>query len=273
MKKLNKFIIAFLCVLMAAFALTGCGVERTSSQVEEEAESTIRQENVQDIANYVANNFVPLLTNTTYEQFKSYVDQGQVVVSYTFDNDLGYRWNQFVTAHGEIAAAEVNQTERTTDGDYTCRIVLTGQDKAQMALTITFDKGMRPLSCALEDYTDDSKETLGSKMATAASNTATGLITVFVILAFLIFIISMFNFLPKPTSGKKKDAGSPAKAAPKAAAPAPAKPAALKTEEIDLSKNEELVAVIAAAIAASEDKPVEGYVVRSIKRLHNNKWR
>ena len=40
-----------------------------------------------------------------------------------------------------------------------------------------------------------------------------------------------------------------------------------------LAKNQELVAVIAAAIAAAEDKPPEGYVVRSIRRLQNNKWR
>lgn len=275
MKKLNKFILAFLCVLVTAFALTGCGVAKTSSAVEEDAETTIRQQNVQDIATYVKNNFVPLLTSTTYEQFESYVNQGQVVVSYTFDNDFGYRWGEFVKAHGEIQKAEVNQTERTTDGDYTSQIILTGKDKKQMALTITFDKGMRPISSTIEDYSDDSKETLGSKMATAASNTATGLITVFVILAFLIFVISLFNFLPKPTSGKKKDEKKePAKAAaPSPAAAAPVKAAEPAAEEVDLSKNEELVAVIAAAIAASENKPVEGYVVRSIKRLKNNKWR
>lgn len=274
MKKLNKFILAFLCVLMAAFALTGCGVQKTSSAVEENAEETIRQQNVQDIATYVKNNFVPLLTGTSYEQFESYVNQGQVLVSYTFDNDFGYRWGEFVKAHGEVQKAEVNETERTTDGDYTSQIVLTGKDKKQMALTITFDKGMRPISSTIEDYSDDSKETLGTKMATAASNTATGLITVFVILAFLIFVISLFNFLPKPTSGKKKDEKKePAKTAPAPAAAAPAKAAEPVAEEVDLSKNEELVAVIAAAIAASEDKPVEGYVVRSIKRLKNNKWR
>jgi hypothetical protein len=34
-----------------------------------------------------------------------------------------------------------------------------------------------------------------------------------------------------------------------------------------------LIAVIAAAIAAAEDKPVEGFVVRSIKRVKTNKWR
>lgn len=275
MKKLKKFILAFLCVIMAAFALTACGIEQTSSQTETNAEEEIRAQNVEDIETYVTNNFVPLLTNTTYEQFEDYVNQGQVVVSYLFDNDFGYRWKEFVDAHGEIQDAKVDQTERTTDGDYTSRIILTGEDNQQMALTLTFDKTMRPVSTSIEDYSDDSKETLGSKMATAAGNTATGLITVFAILVFLIFVISMFNFLPKPTSGKKKDTkAAPAKAPASAPAAAPAAaPAKTVSEDVDLSKNEELVAVIAAAIAASENKPVEGYVVRSIKRLTNNKWR
>lgn len=270
MKKLNKFILAFLCVLMAAFALTGCG-QKDASQLEASAEESIRAQNIQDVADYTKNNFIPLLTSTTYQQFEDYVNQGQVVVSYTFDNDFGYRWGEFVKAHGDVTDAKLDQTQRTTDGDYTSRIILTGKDKKQMALTITFDQGMRPMSTSIEDYTDESKETLGTKLETAAGNTATGLITVFVILAFLILVISLFNFLPKPTSGKKKDAKA------KAPAPAPAAPvkkeAAPVAEEVDLAKNEELVAVIAAAIAASEDKPVEGYVVRSIKRLHNNKWR
>lgn len=271
MKKLNKFILAFLCVLMAAFAMTGCGQEN-SSQKEASAEESIRSQNIQDIADYTKNNFIPLLTSTTYEQFEDYVNQGQVVVSYTFDNDFGYRWGEFVKAHGDITDAKLDQTERTTDGDYTSRIILTGKDKKQMALTITFDQGMRPMSTSIEDYTDESKETLGTKLETAAGNTATGLITVFAILAFLIFVISLFNFIPKPTSGKKTDETAKKAAPAPAAVPAKAE-AAPAAEEVDLTKNEELVAVIAAAIAASENKPVDGYVVRSIKRLHNNKWR
>ena len=83
----------------------------------------------------------------------------------------------------------------------------------------------------------------------------------------------------KPQNKDKKKAPAPAAAAAESAAPA-----GPSAEEIDLAKNQELIAVIAAAIAAYEDKPVslfmpgdpnaqsEGYVVRSIRRLHNNKW-
>ena len=52
------------------------------------------------------------------------------------------------------------------------------------------------------------------------------------------------------------------------AVPAPA-PAA----EEDLTDDLELVAVITAAIAASEDTPADGLVVRSIRRVPGSKWK
>ncbi len=271
MKNFKKLAIALLCIVMTTFALTGCSIEKTSSQVETEALESIRQSNIDTIADYTQKNFAQMLTSATYEQFESYVGQGQVVVSNLFDNDFGYRWNQFVEKHGEVKDAKVDETMREGT-DYTSRIILTGEDGEQMAMTITYDDTMRPVSTTIADYSDDTNETLGSKMKTAAGNTATGIIVVFTILVLLIFVISAFNLIPKETSGKKTQAAAPAKkAAP--AAPTPAAAPAPTAEEVDLKKNEELVAVIAAAIAASENKPVEGYVVRSIKRLHNNKWR
>ncbi len=268
MKKFKKLAIALLCVMMTMFALTGCSIEKTSSQVETEALENIREANVDSIAEYTQNNFAQLLMSATYEQFASYVEQGQVVVSSLFDNDFGYRWKQFYDKHGDVISAEVDETMRE-GSEYTSRIILTGEDGEQMAMTITYDETMRPVSTTIADYADDSNETLGSKMKTAAGNTATGILVVFSVLVLLIFVISAFNLIPKETSGKKA-APAPAKAAPAPTAPVKEAP---QQETIDLQKEEELVAVIAAAIAASENKPVDGFVVRSIKRLHNNKWR
>ena len=41
----------------------------------------------------------------------------------------------------------------------------------------------------------------------------------------------------------------------------------------DLLADEELVAVIAAAIAAAEGAGTDGFVVRSIRRRPSNKWK
>lgn len=275
MKTIKKMTLALLVMAMAALMLTGCGGQ-TSSQIEAEAQKEMRAQTIKDIGSYTENNFAAILKNNTYETFLQYIKTGNTFVSIPFENDFGYRWNEFEQKHGAVADAVVDVTQRTDDY-YTSRIILTGQDGEQMALTITYDKTMTPVSTTIEDYKDDSKETLGSKMMTAAGNTVTGLLTVFIVLIFLIFVISLFKFLPgNPTSGKKKaPASAPAsaaKAAPAAPSPVAAAPVS-KTEDADLINNEELVAVIAAAIAAAEDKPVEGYVVRSIKRLKNNKWR
>ena len=46
------------------------------------------------------------------------------------------------------------------------------------------------------------------------------------------------------------------------------------TEAADnVTEDEELVAVIAAAIAAAEGTTTDGFVVRSIRRRPSNKWR
>ena len=97
-------------------------------------------------------------------------------------------------------------------------------------------------------------------MTKAALNTILGMGTVFAVLVLISLLISCFNFIPKI---QEKFRG---KAAQLESAPAPVKAAepAAVVEETD---DTELIAVIAAAIAASEGAvSADGYVVRSIIR-------
>ena len=99
----------------------------------------------------------------------------------------------------------------------------------------------------------------GELMTKAALNTLMGMGTVFVVLIIIIFIISSFSLINKVGTGDE----------PKKVEVKPA-PVVVKEEvshEEDLSDDLELVAVIAAAIAAYEGKSsADGYVVRSLKR-------
>ncbi|MGN0436239.1 MAG: OadG family protein [Wujia sp.] len=104
-------------------------------------------------------------------------------------------------------------------------------------------------------------------MKQAGMNTLLGMGTVFVVLIFISFIISLFKFLPALTA-KKAKLPEPKKEEPKAVPVVKAEP---KTEE-NLVNDSELVAVITAAIyaatgsagqAVSKDK----LIVRSIKRV------
>ena len=107
-------------------------------------------------------------------------------------------------------------------------------------------------------------------MKNAALNTLMGIGTVFVILAMLIFLISLFKYIPA-LEEKFKNKGKAEST--QAAAPAPAAVAAPVVEEA--SNDDELAAVISAAIAAYEAEAggsTDGFVVRSIKRRPSNKW-
>ena len=106
-------------------------------------------------------------------------------------------------------------------------------------------------------------------MKQAGMNTLLGMGTVFVVLIFISFIISLFKFLPALFAKKpkiedlKKEESKPAAPA-KAATPAPAAG--------NLMNDAELVAVITAAIYAAEGQAGNGavskdkLVVRSIRR-------
>jgi len=88
---------------------------------------------------------------------------------------------------------------------------------------------------------------------------------VFVVLIFISFIISLFGLIGK-TQQKKTE--------PKQTEAAPAAVEEETVQEEDLTDDLELVAVISAAIAASEGTSTDGFVVRSIKkRRKNSQWK
>lgn len=109
---------------------------------------------------------------------------------------------------------------------------------------------------------------MGEKMKSAGVNTVIGILTVFLMLLFLSFVISLMRYVPKLEAAlTKKKPEEPRKAAP---APVPAAPVV----EEELMDDNELIAVIAAAIAASENTSTDGFVVRSIRKVNKrNNWR
>lgn len=102
----------------------------------------------------------------------------------------------------------------------------------------------------------------------AALNTVMGLGVVFLALLFLSWVIGKLHYI-SDAFDKKPKAEAPAKEA--APAPVPAAPVPVSAEE-DLTDDLELVAVITAAIAASENTSGDGFVVRSIKKANRRNW-
>ena len=137
-----------------------------------------------------------------------------------------------------------------------------GNASGSVELIFTNDIYLKMTSCTL-----NMDETRGQLMTKAALNTLLGMGTVFVVLILISIIISAFGLIPKlqASLAPKKNEAIPVPAA--APTPAPV------VEEEELSDDMELVAVIAAAIAAYEGTSVEGFQVRSIKRSNTNKWK
>ena len=109
--------------------------------------------------------------------------------------------------------------------------------------------------------------TFGDSMKKAGLNTLIGMGVVFVVLILISFIISLFGYIPKIQAAldKKKASASEVPAAAPVAAP-------VVEEVVDYSDDLELVAVIAAAIAAYEgETSTDGFVVRSIRKVNKRR--
>lgn len=126
-------------------------------------------------------------------------------------------------------------------------------------IEIIFDKNLHVTSA-----TTNINYSMSELMSKAGINTAMGMGTVFVMLIVISLIISLFQFIPKIQAAfQKKDTASNADNSVNNAIAD-----IIEREEAGEEDDLELVAVIAAAIAASEGaSSTDGFVVRSIKRI------
>ena len=102
----------------------------------------------------------------------------------------------------------------------------------------------------------------GEKMSTAALNTVICMSIVFAVLMFISLLISGFKIFPYLEEQKRAKAA----AAKAVVAENTVVTQIEQREEQELADDTELVAVIAAAIAAYEGTSTDGFVVRSIRR-------
>ena len=116
----------------------------------------------------------------------------------------------------------------------------------------------------LTSFTATADQSMAELMKGAALNTLIGMGTVFIVLVLIMCIISMFGIIYKLQNKPKKEAVTSS---------AVDSTIAQIIENEELADDLELVAVIAAAIAAYEGAvSTDGFVVRSIKRSSSNKW-
>ena len=120
----------------------------------------------------------------------------------------------------------------------------------------------------LENGAINPSYTTGQKMYKAVMNTLIGMGTVFVVLIFISFIISLFKYINKfeNRNKAKNEASNGAQGVDNAIAQMVS-----SEEQGEGVDDREVIAVITAAIAASENTSTDGLVVRSIRKVNSRR--
>lgn len=233
-KKVSAVCAALLCmaVLMAASVGTVWAAE----------DDALNQQLIMT-AEGLTDTIIPL----SEEQIASYAESG--------DEFTEMAMNAWTTNKGELGSLAEEQKGETevsyANGEYTVTVPR-AFEKSDANFVYVFDETGVPTS-----MTVDIQYSMAETLKRAGMNTAMGIGIVFLMLIFLSFVIYLFKFIPNPDAKKK--------AAP-AVAPVPA-PAV----EAEAADDTELIAVIAAAIAAAEGTSTDGFVVRSIRKINRKK--
>ena len=238
-KKASSVLTAVVCA--ASITFSGASLVLADGEIDDQTKTTI-----ETTAEGLTETIIPL----TDEQIEAYMESGD-----DFTENAMTAWNGAKEELGDMKETGSVEIEYSND-EYTATVPVTFE-KENAEFIYVFDKNLTPTSLSV-----DVKYSFATTMKNAALNTVMGLGTVFVILIMLIFLISLFQFIPGSGAQEakaKKDA---------AAAPTPAPVVAAPVQEAD---NSELIAVIAAAIAASEGTSTDGFVVRSIRKINRKK--
>lgn len=256
---MKKRISLLICILVLVFSFTGCsGQDEGISYDKDTLQST-------------ADTFIGSFSQMSGEDFARYTEASELELDLTMlQNGLPIEsaefvqlintWQAAVDEYGALVSYEKGKVEEKSSE---VNLVMDAEFADRSAtITMTFDEeGMVQSMAVNGDYA------ISEILTKAGLNTLIGMGTVFAVLIFISFIIYLLGFIPKLMSGKKKEEAKPAETA-KVLTPATYTAEEEEAEEDDL----ELVAVISAAIAASEGTSTDGFVVRSIKRRKSNKW-
>ena len=260
---MKKFL-ALICMITCIFGLTACGNEKALNAYEQEKVTYAEQMATQAIVPFLAEANIDDYSLYTAEEVAYVVGQnvglnvdGNALISAITSFDAALDSIGAITDIGEASAVIDDNTIIVT-------VPVTGEKKnANAEVIFSNDMFMVLESAALNE-----ESSFGDSMARAGLNTLIGMGVVFAVLILISFIISLFGYIPKIQAAFSKKTST---SAPKAA-PAPAAPAPVIEEVVDYSDDLELVAVIAAAIAAYEgETSTDGFVVRSIRKVNKRR--
>lgn len=175
--------------------------------------------------------------------------------------DATERWDEVVKEFGDaqIAAGEeipMKSFEVTKSGKTLTTDLFIKFEKKKVDFQVVYDY----YSMEITGISIEPVYTLGEKMQKAGINTLLSISVVFAVLILISLLIACFKIFPYLEQKKKQNGTNAAVPEQKTPAPAVEAKAAARTDD------GELIAVIAAAIAAGTGTSTNEFVVRSIKR-------
>ena len=254
---MKKKISLLLLVLAMIFSLAGCSSK--SENVADYDEATL-----QEIAEVMISSF----SQMGEEEFGQFKELSDFQLDYTMmQTGLPITGENFIGMINSWEAAEVECGQYISHGEYVVEektgsvivSTLAQYEEREATISFSFNEELN-----MESMDVSAKFSVGEILTKAGLNTLLGMGTVFAVLIFLAFLISLMKYIPAildKLSKKEKAPEVPAKQDVVSAAPV--------VEETD---NLELIAVITAAIAAQEGTSTDGFVVRSIRRRPSNNW-
>ena len=248
MKKIKMFL-AILCVI-AMMPVASVSAETSYKYTEEEVKEEVEA-------------VVDTIVNMSDIELQYYIDNAMTWTGEASKEMLSYRENDTLGAYK--GSDDITLKE---DGE---KLILTQRihyEKCDLEATVTMGYIIDTVKVIDLDFKtiDTSNASLGEKMANAAFNTVIGIVSVFLVLLLISFIISLFKYIPRiqeAFSRKKTDSAEEV-----------LEQAIAQIEEKQESCDDtELVAVITAAICASTGASSDSFVVRSIKRVDGRRRR
>ncbi len=202
---------------------------------------------------YSSEGFLDTITQYSEEEVTDMAENGS-----DFEKAIASAWEENREELGTLLSVKHHEISES-NGIYT--VITTAQFENKDAdITVTYDTDLQPAEATI-----DTEKTLAENMMEAGLNFIIGMCTVFIVLIFLTFVIGLLKPLSEKIEGRKKKEEETQIHPPVA-------PVIEAEEQEELTDDLELVAVITAAIAASENTSSDGFVVRSIKRAKNRKW-
>ncbi|WP_461812034.1 OadG family transporter subunit [Faecalimonas sp.] len=253
---MKKRISLLLCAFVLTFSFVGCGSEKKAMEydkkmLEQSAEIIIRSFSEMD--------------DKTFEQYE---DGSELQVNMMLlQSGLPIEKEEFVSMIHSWQASIDECGEYKKHGEYKVEakakeIILSTEatyEERKATIEFKFDDKLN-----MESMDVSAKYSTGEILKKAGMNTVLGMGTVFIVLIFLAFIISLLKYIPAITGkfGKKEECEKVVETKSTIVEET-------KTSSVD---DLELVAVITAAIAAETGTSSDGFVVRSIKRRTSNNW-